>query len=285
MNTVVRLARAEDKDAVLAFTQKTWDWGDYIQYVWDDWLSAANGELAVAEVDGAVAGITMTTILGPGEGWLQGLRVHPDYRRHGMARQLTAHQLDWLRQRGVTVARLAVHHHNIPSQTLVAQTGFRRLASFVSVEQTLKDVATTDAVCEAVPPAQADAAWRMIEGSPTLAAAAGLWGRGWAWQRLTRSIVAEQASQGHVLGVRESDRWAALAIVSRDDDGQLIGYADGAGPAVERLAHAVTQQAKTAGAAFISAMLPPVPHIVAAFRRAACPSSDPGAIYVYGLPL
>jgi ribosomal protein S18 acetylase RimI-like enzyme len=94
MNTVtVRPARADDKDAVLAFTQKTWDWGDYIHHVWDDWLNAPDGELVVAEMSGQPVAIAMTTIIGPGEGWLQGLRVHPEYRRHGLARDLTEHHI------------------------------------------------------------------------------------------------------------------------------------------------------------------------------------------------
>ena len=37
--TIVRPARAVDKDAVLAFTQNTWEWGDYISYVWEQWLA------------------------------------------------------------------------------------------------------------------------------------------------------------------------------------------------------------------------------------------------------
>jgi len=32
-NTEIRPARPEDRDAVLAFTASTWEWGDYISYV------------------------------------------------------------------------------------------------------------------------------------------------------------------------------------------------------------------------------------------------------------
>ena len=34
----VRPARAEDRDAVLAFCAHTWADGDYIEFAWDNWL-------------------------------------------------------------------------------------------------------------------------------------------------------------------------------------------------------------------------------------------------------
>ena len=58
----VRPARSEDREAVLAFCQQTWEWGDYIEYVWDEWLNNPQGKLFVATKDGqpvAVANMRM----------------------------------------------------------------------------------------------------------------------------------------------------------------------------------------------------------------------------------
>src|SRR6478735_3959218 len=49
----VRPARPEDRDAVLAFCAHTWSDGDYIEYVWDDWLKEdSKGVLLVGLLDG-----------------------------------------------------------------------------------------------------------------------------------------------------------------------------------------------------------------------------------------
>jgi len=40
-------------------------------------------------------------------GWIMDVYVLPEYRRRGLARQLTQHSLNWLREKGITVARLS----------------------------------------------------------------------------------------------------------------------------------------------------------------------------------
>lgn len=283
---VIRPARAGDKDAVLAFTQNTWTWGDYISYVWDEWLAQSNGELAVADVDGVVAGMTMTTILPSREAWLQGLRVHPNYRRHGLARLLTAHQLDFLRGHGVPVVRLAVHAHNVASQTHVARMGFRRVTSFIVREY---DVASGSAegAAERLGPGDGADAWQAITGWPAWQATAGLWARHWTWHALDEQTVAEHIAQGEVSGVRDAaGRWAALAIALPDDDRLYTGYAGGAGPAVAALARALATQARQQGKEEVTAMLPPVPEICESFEQASyVAESDGSAMYIYALDL
>lgn len=39
---VIRNAVDSDKSAILNFCQDTFSWGDYIQDVWDNWLSECN---------------------------------------------------------------------------------------------------------------------------------------------------------------------------------------------------------------------------------------------------
>ena len=43
-STEIRPARPEDREAVLAFCMHTWDWGDYIESVWDEWLHDPQGK-------------------------------------------------------------------------------------------------------------------------------------------------------------------------------------------------------------------------------------------------
>ena len=289
---LVRPARPQDKDAVLGFTQATFDWGDYIVTVWDDWLAQPGGELSVAECGGVICGLSMTTMLASREGWLQGLRVHPDFRRMGLARTITNYQLDLLRRWGAPVVRLAVHCRNVASQTHVARMGFSRLTTFVILHRKSASVEETAAPVEVVPAAEAGAAWQQIGNGPARQAAAGLWARGWTWQKLTREIVEEHAAQGAVVGVRSassrsaSRQWDALALIAVSEGDTHLGYVDGTGAALGRLATAMAEQAKRQGRDYCSAMLPPAPEICSAFRHAGFAEDGEGAgMYIYELAL
>src|SRR5258708_21232622 len=73
----IRPARPEDREAVLAFSAHTWEWGDYIEYVWDEWLHDPQGMLFVATSDGQPVGIGHMRMLTKTEAWLEGLRICP----------------------------------------------------------------------------------------------------------------------------------------------------------------------------------------------------------------
>lgn len=287
MSTVlIRPARAGDKEAVLAFTQNTWQWGDYIAYVWERWLSEPGGEMLVADVDGVVAGLTMTSLLPSGEGWLQGLRVHPGYRRQGLARLLTQRQIAYLHEHSAHVVRLAVHSHNVASQTHVENTGFRRVTSFSSFERAT-EAAGGDTGMEILRPDDSAAAWSMLSASPLFLATAGLWAERWVWQRLTADVLAHRIGQGLVGGLRAAEGgWASLALLDPGDEQLSAGYVDGDGAAIEAMARALAVEGGRRGKRGALAMLPPAPEIRAAFERAGYSAeTDDSALYIYELEL
>lgn len=125
---VVRPARAEDKDAVFAFCAQTWPGGDYIPYVWDDWLRDARGALLVAAAGDRPVGIAHVKMLAQDEAWLEGIRVDPRERRHGIGRVLLSRALVASRERGATVARLITDFDNYAAHGLFAAFGFTRVA-------------------------------------------------------------------------------------------------------------------------------------------------------------
>lgn len=125
----VRAARAEDKDAVLAFCQNTFQWGDYIPHVWDRWLNDPNGQLLVGVVNDQPVSVMRVAIHGT-MAWLEGMRVHPDFRRQGIARATEAEGRAWARARGCRVARLATSIKNLAAQTMLHLSGYQRIAQF-----------------------------------------------------------------------------------------------------------------------------------------------------------
>src|SRR5205085_12466845 len=102
----VRPAREEDREAVLAFCRQTWDWSDYIDRVWDEWLHAENGVLLVATIDGQPVGVANIRMLNAQEAWMEGMRVDPAFREQGIASALFDAQIAEARRRGASTARL-----------------------------------------------------------------------------------------------------------------------------------------------------------------------------------
>lgn len=99
----VRRVCTHDKEYVLKYCANTFGWGDYIHYVWNDWI--LNGEFLAYECDVSLSSQspsqsssrpshTMRPVgichvhTSDGQIWIEGVRVHPQYRRHGIATTL-----------------------------------------------------------------------------------------------------------------------------------------------------------------------------------------------------
>jgi len=78
----IRKAKRDDRQAVLEFCKDTFPWGDYISDVWGIWES--DGGLYVLEMEDAVVGVYHVALLQK-EAWLEGMRVHPNHRKKGLA--------------------------------------------------------------------------------------------------------------------------------------------------------------------------------------------------------
>lgn len=131
-----RLRRAEpgDAKAVAAITADTWSdrsVDDYLADAFPAWVrtDGPDQRTAVVTVGGTVVAVCQGAMLTDDEAWLQGLRVHPDYRREGHGEALVGHLLDWCRDRGGTVARAMVFPWNAAGMGQVRAAGFDPVAS------------------------------------------------------------------------------------------------------------------------------------------------------------
>ncbi|MFW6153125.1 MAG: N-acetyltransferase family protein, partial [Halobacteriota archaeon] len=126
----VRDARLDDHDDVREMTADTWpgrQGGDYLGRVFPRWIEpgARPKRTLVAEVDGRAVAIAQCVLLSDVEGWGQGLRVHPSYRRRGLSRAVTAALFDWAREQGATVMRAMVFSWNVAGLGQARSTGYR----------------------------------------------------------------------------------------------------------------------------------------------------------------
>ena len=102
----IRRARAEDREAVLAFCAQTWDWGDYIAEVWDAWLADAARHVRRGDVGGQVMAVDKLTFLSDDEAFFEGLRIDPAYRGRGYAARFEEYMLAEAARQGARVVRL-----------------------------------------------------------------------------------------------------------------------------------------------------------------------------------
>jgi len=91
MKPIIREARPEDKPFIEEIARLTWGGEDYLARVFDEWLG---DNFYVLEVDGRVIGTAKLTLLPGRIGWLEGLRVHRDYRGRGYGRRLQDFMLE-----------------------------------------------------------------------------------------------------------------------------------------------------------------------------------------------
>lgn len=127
---VCRPALPKDTPQALELTSHIWEGQDYVPHVWESWLRDHSGLLAVAEYGGRVVGLGKLTLLAPGEWWLEGLRVHPQYEGRGVASHLHDYLLHHWERRGEGVIRLFTGSYNQRVQHLCQRSGFRKVGEF-----------------------------------------------------------------------------------------------------------------------------------------------------------
>ncbi len=231
----IRPARPEDRADVEALCAQVWGGEDYIPQVWDQWLTDPEGELSVVELDGRVVALAKLSHIADDEWWLEGMRVHPHYRRLGISRLLQAHQLAVAEQRGVGVLRFATASYNRPIHRNASRDGFRRVAEF---RRYSADAMPGPQSLRLLRPEDLEVAWGLVENSPIWRISGGLYETDWRWQQLTKDRLAAHIAAGQVWGIDLDGRLAALAVVLLDpEEARLaVGYVDGTPEGLRALA-------------------------------------------------
>ncbi len=132
----IRKANKSDKDEILNFCKNTFEWGDYIDRVWDLWESDSSGLLLVSEVLDNYnlkfhpIAVSHVSICPNNSSWIEGIRVNKKYRNQGIASSLLKYMLDFVIKKGIREAGAIVSCNNIPSQKMLEKQGFYQLFKF-----------------------------------------------------------------------------------------------------------------------------------------------------------
>lgn len=284
----IRPARSEDREAVLAFCVQTWDWGDYIEFVWDKWLHDPQGVLLVATMDGQPAGIAHLRMLSRTDAWLEGLRVDPAFRQQGLAQALQNAMLAEAMKRGATNARLITESTNTASISLCERNFFRLAGAFALFKAgpittpaksqygiDRPQLATKTDINDIID---------YLNASNIFPAVGGLYYCAFTAYPISNDLLEAKISAQQVYILRRWDRLDGLAIAEprreRQEAHLSLGYIDGTTESISLIAYDLRRQVAAMGLESITAWVPDLMMVRDAFVGAEY-ESDGKLFYTY----
>lgn len=127
---VLRRAKPEDREKVVWVESLSTPNLSYVPHVWDLFMSDAEGDWTVAEIDGKVVGCGKYSLLPDGSAWLETLRVVPQRQGLGVGKRLYEHWLRLSGEKGVKVMRMYTGVRNLVSKGLAERYGLKPVETF-----------------------------------------------------------------------------------------------------------------------------------------------------------
>ena len=129
MSEKIRRINKSDRKDILEISRHIWEGHDYLPSVIDGWFSDPQSYTCGVEVHNQLVALANFRVIEGGRtGWMEGLRVHPDYRKRGYACALTEHLLMKVLESPVQRLRYTTSTENEASLKLAEKFGFKRLA-------------------------------------------------------------------------------------------------------------------------------------------------------------
>jgi N-acetylglutamate synthase-like GNAT family acetyltransferase len=235
----IRHATKSDKGEVLRFCVNTFEWGDYIDQVWDFWISDRNGVLLVAEHDeeynihgkkrSSVIAISHASLCPNNKNvWLEGIRVHPNFRHRYVATQLLNSMISYGKEQGADEASAIVAGKNITSQLMMESNGFAIISkwSYYNINKIPKRVDKGKLRSKVVTSEDTETVRNYLKRSAVYKSSGKTYVNSWRWYSLDLSVLENFIKHEKVL-VIGNDPIEGLGIINKDSDNNFqIVYLD-----------------------------------------------------------
>ncbi|MFQ5475844.1 MAG: GNAT family N-acetyltransferase [Nitrosopumilus sp.] len=108
---MIRNATALDKKSILKFCRDTFSWGDYIDQVWDFWLSEDHLFLFEKQFPVGICHAFYTE----DQIWIEGIRIDPNFRRQKIASELVKHAESIGKKKNIQFSYMLIDTENTSS--------------------------------------------------------------------------------------------------------------------------------------------------------------------------
>jgi len=235
----IRHATKSDKGEVLRFCVNTFEWGDYIDQVWDFWISDRNGVLLVAEHDeeynihgkkrSSVIAISHASLCPNNKNvWLEGIRVHPNFRHRHVATQLLNSMISYGKEQGADEASAIVAGNNITSQLMMESNAFAIISkwSYYTINKIPKRVDKVKLRSKVVTSEDTETVRNYLKRSEVYKSSGKTYVNSWRWYSLDLSVLENFIKHEKVL-VIGNDPIEGLGIINKDSNNDFqIVYLD-----------------------------------------------------------
>jgi RimJ/RimL family protein N-acetyltransferase len=138
----------DDYNDIVDISKYIWDGYDYLPSLFHKWVDDEGYFLGAVDTEkNKVVGVGKFSILYDKSGWLEGLRVHKDYRGQKIARQISERVLDiakgYLEEGRIKRIAFSTHVSNTESITLMKKLDFKLEAEYIIVCKPREDVVKT----------------------------------------------------------------------------------------------------------------------------------------------
>lgn len=260
-----------------------WEGNDYVPSVWDTWLTEGDdvGHLMVAETDERVIALQHIAMQSraslPPVGWIEGIRVHSDFRGRGVAGRMLRHAMGLAKTLHATTVRLATSTQNEASAAVARGAGLVEVARFFPFEAV---AAIPKAPAGEVETPLRDGDWdRLMEMVPVGRSHSTLVARGW-----TAYEIPEQLNPTELpIAYRAGDPVRGIVLAEPDEkrDRVVLSYIGGEDDTIRDLASAVRREASNRGLRSVRGMLPRDPATEAGLHEAGFSLNDDHAMIVF----
>ena len=252
----LRDARPADRQAVLDFCRSTWpDYGDYIARVWRQWIGDKGGRLIVAELRGRPVGIGKISEFGPGEVWLEGLRVDPGFRRQGIARAINLEVLKTVGRMKPRAVRFCTGMTNRATRRMAENYGFRVAARLRYYWQKSRKARVRGVFAGK---RDLECLYDFVLKSKFLRLTSGLIAEGWVFREFSRTLLEAYLREKRVVLVQGSGTIKGLAIYpfEENDRSLTLGFVEGDEASIGVLARNCMYLARSRGQSYCSVAVP-----------------------------
>jgi GNAT superfamily N-acetyltransferase len=272
----IRNARRDDIPAIESLTANTFEWGDYIPGVIEDWLESDSSVVLVACDDDVPIAMAKASMLSTTEAWFSAARVHPEWRGRGIAGTVAGELDEWARFQGALVGRLVIEDWNEASIKHVEKIGMRPVSRVVRCTRTVtrSEPAPGGNGGKRVPAQERLRPTRSAEAEPAFMswsagelgrATRGLFAIGWSFRRLTvADLVAAaridalwETHTGWAMGAPAGDQFSVGWVETRPDD-------------ADDFMRAIVDLSAASGAESLAAWIPEIDWALTAAERSGC---------------